>query len=862
MAQKTETPTWRPWWLAALVVGFAVVSALLFSDFYRDARDLAVRSLTNEQRTHARQAARATRDFFATWTSTLTALGKMKDVADANAAGRATMALFYEGHKEQIRSITRVDEHGTILAAYPSVASEGSNISSQKHVAEILRRHEPIVSDVFRAVQGFDAVALHVPVFEGDRFKGSLAVVVNFEGLARHYFDVIKIGETGHAWVISRDGTLLYAPARELAGKSAFEVFRDHPTVTALLAKMVRGGSGVATYTMPPPRSPGARPGRFFAVYEPIPLGHTFWSVVVASSEKELLAGLVSFRNHLTVVIALVFIGGLLASIIVVRARLIVKEVQKRRQAEEAARSSERLRALMNDAVDQAAEVILMTDRDGVITYVNPAFESVYGYSRSEALGKTPRILKSGHYGADEYERFWQTILAGTSVRDEVVNRRADGTLVTVDRSVTPVLNENREPVGFLSVQTDVTARKRLEEEREVLTARMAELEKMEAIGTLAGGIAHDFNNILSVILSFAAVAERSRSEEKRFAEAFETIRQAVRRGADLSKQVLTFARRAKSTAEAVDLNELLVEITKMARSTFPRTIAYEFDLAEPLPLVIADGSQLHQAFLNLLINARDAMPAGGTIRIETRVVPAAEAQRHFPEAREPSYVSVRVGDTGIGMTEDVRQRIFEPFFTTKGEGRGTGLGLAVAYGAVRNARGYIAVDTEKDRGTTFEIFLPLPGSWRPSAGETGYGALELKGNETILFVEDEPDVGPVMVEGLRELGYAPLLARDGTEALAMFAGAGGRVDIVVSDDGLPGMAGRTLFFALRDLGDEVPFILASGFVDGDALDSLRRAGIASFLQKPYTVDQLHRAIRSALQAAGSRPGSSTLAGR
>ncbi|HEY0787333.1 MAG TPA: PAS domain S-box protein [Thermoanaerobaculia bacterium] len=991
-------PPWRPWRLAALMTGFAIVCALLFADFYRDARDLAVENLTHEQRIHARQASHAIQDFFAAWTRTLTALGSMEDVVEANAAGRRIMRLFYEGHKAQIRSITRMDERGIIVAAYPATEAEGLDITSQEHVAAILRGHRPVVSDVFRAVQGYDAVALHVPVYEGTKFRGSLAAVVDFQGLARDYFDVIRIGETGHAWVISRDGTLLYAPGRAPAGSSAFAAFEDFPSMTALLGEMTRGRSGVATYTM---AFPGGKPGRFLAVYEPIPLANTFWSVTVASSEKELLAGLNSFRNHLLVVIGLLMIGGVLASIVVIRARLTVKEEEKRRQVEEAARSSERLRALTHDAivdvlfylavepggryrflsanrafmkatgldesrvigrpveevipqsslefvrekyaeavasgravtwyetteypagtkygevsvvpvidadgicrhllgtvhdvtqqrlaeadlrrseeryrqsaeslgrlsqaVDQAEEVVMMTDRDGVITYVNPAFEHVYGFPAAETLGRTPRILKSGQYGPADYERFWQTILAGKSIRDQVVNKTKDGRLVTVDRSVSPVMNDGGALVGFLSVQTDITNRKRLEEEREALGARMAELEKMEAIGTLAGGIAHDFNNILSVILSFAAVAERSRSEDPRFAEALATIRQAVRRGADLSKQVLTFARRAKSTAEAVDVNELLTEITRMARSTFPRTIAFEFDLAASLPLVIADGTQLHQAFLNLLINARDAMPAGGTLRVATRVVSTADAQRHFPDAREPAYVSVEVRDTGIGMTEDVRQRIFEPFFTTKEEGRGTGLGLAVTWGAVRAAGGYIAVETEKDRGTRFEVFLPLPASWNPATDEAGYPALALTGRETVLFVEDEPEVGPLMVENLRELGYAPLLARDGLEALEIIAGAGTRVDIVVSDDGLPGLAGRNLFFALRERGNLVPFVLASGFVDGDTLDSLRRAGVEHFLQKPYTVDALHGAIRSALRSAGNRPaaaGTASPAGR
>ncbi len=390
IVQQPDVPLWRPWRLAALMAGFGIASALLFFDFYRDAKDAAVRNLTHEQRTHARQAAHGIQDFFGTWTSTLSALGKMDGVVDASAVGRQTMALFYEAHKGQIRSITRMDERGTILAAYPSERSAGSDISNQQHVREMLRDHRPVVSDVFRAVQGFDAVALHVPVFEGTRFKGSIAVVINFESLARNYFDVIKIGETSHAWVISRDGTLLYTPERGLTGTSAFEAFHDFPSVTALLTRMVQGREGAVIYTMPSTRSPAPRPTRFYALYEPIRIGHTFWSVVVASSEGEMLAGLNSFRNHLALVIGLVFMGGLLGAVVVVRARLIVEEEGKRRRAEEAVRSSERLRAMMHDAITDVL-FYLGVEADGGYRFLsaNPAFLNTTGLSESDVIGRS-----------------------------------------------------------------------------------------------------------------------------------------------------------------------------------------------------------------------------------------------------------------------------------------------------------------------------------------------------------------------------------------------------------------------------------------------------------------------------------------
>lgn len=954
------------------MASFALGCAALFFDFYRDAKATAVANLTETQRIHARQAALGVQDFFSTWTRTLEALARMEGVAGPTPAGRQAMALLFEAHGHHVRSVTRIDERGVILAAYPAATAEGLDISAQEHVAQILRTRKPVISDVFRAVQGFDAVALHVPVFEGGRFRGSVAVVVNFASLAQEFFDIIEIGRTSHVLVISRDGTLLYTPAGGLIGKPAYAAFRDDPALTALLGDMANGKSGTATYSMRPMRPPSPRPTRFYAAYQRIPLGDTHWSVMVASSEHEVLAGLDSFRNRLSFVIGLVFGGGLLSAFVVVRSRLIVREVRDRQRAEETLRSKEehfgsiidaapdfvfsldledrflsanralcealgvseaelvghrvsetvpseeepgalaalrdevlrtarpvqfrtaivlrsgrkivtagtlsplfdsggKIRAIsgvaldvteeirvaesldrLSQAVEQASEVILMTDPGGVITYVNPAFEAVYGYPRSEALGKTPRIVKSDLYAKEDYERFWQAILSGKSVRDEIVNKRVDGRLVRVDRSVTPVFNEAQTIVGFLSVQTDVTERRRLEEEARALNGRMAELGKMEAIGTLAGGVAHDFNNILSVILSFAAVAEKSRNDDERFQKAVQTIRQAVNRGADLSKQVLTFARRVESTSEAVDLNDLLTEITGMVRSTFPRTIVVDASLADDLPLVIADGTQLHQAFLNLLINARDAMPNGGTVRVATRTAPGDEVRRHFPDAADPAYVLVQVSDTGTGMSEEVAQRIFEPFFTTKG-GRGTGLGLAVTYGAVKSAGGSIRVESRRDHGTTFEIAFPIPESWTSFANKDATPHQELSGQETVLFVEDEPDLGPFMAEALEQRGYTVLLARDGAEALERLSSAERPADVIVSDDDMPRMRGRDLFAASRRLPDPPPFVMVSGFVDPESMDSLRKEGISQFLRKPYTVEELLATIRFALNAAGRR---------
>ena len=313
-----------------LAIVFTGACAFLFSVFYREAKNTAISKLNEEQMIHAKQAARGIEEFFATWTRSLNSLSKMDEIVDTGAVGTRYMKLFYEANQEQIKSITRMDERGVILQNFPSSSSVGTDISDQKHVRELLRDHKPVISDVFRAVEGFDAVALHVPVFRGDVFKGSIGILINFEGLAKRYLDVIKIGQTGYAWVASRDGTLLYSPASGLTGKSVFDSMKGSPSLTVMVNDMLRGNEGAAEYTLD--GTDGRNNGRIreYAVYMPVHVGSTFWSIAVDSAEQDVLSGLISFRNKLAFVISALFICGMLFSTLGAKAWFIVKSKRKK----------------------------------------------------------------------------------------------------------------------------------------------------------------------------------------------------------------------------------------------------------------------------------------------------------------------------------------------------------------------------------------------------------------------------------------------------------------------------------------------------------------------------------------------------
>lgn len=320
--------------LATLAVLFAAASALLFQIFYQTARNTAVEKLNEQQRIHARQAARGIEDFFAMWTRSLESLSKMDEIIDNDAVGRRNMEIFHQAHHDQIREITRLNEKGVISYNFPSSQFMGADISDQKHVRLLLRDHKPVISDIFAVVEGGDAIAIHVPIFRGAEFKGSIGILIDFQSLAKRHLDAIKIGETGYAWVLSRDGTILYSPIQELVGASVLEGIRKYPTIETMVKSMLRGEEGSATYNYDRVFDRHVGPTRKYAVYMPVRIGNTFWSIAVSSAEQDVLSGLISFRNKLILVIGAMFICGMVFTTLGAKAWFIVKEEEKRKQVE------------------------------------------------------------------------------------------------------------------------------------------------------------------------------------------------------------------------------------------------------------------------------------------------------------------------------------------------------------------------------------------------------------------------------------------------------------------------------------------------------------------------------------------------
>lgn len=441
---------------------FTVVCAFLFESFYSEAKKNAIRHLNEEQLIHAKQAAHGIEEYFATWTGILASFAKMDEIIGTNYDGKRTMDLFYEGHKEQISSVTRVNEKGTIIYTVPYKESTGSNISGQTHMREILEKHKPVISDVFRSVQGFDAVALHVPVFKGAQFKGSLAIVINFQALSRRYLEVIQIGKTGHARVISRDGTELYSPVPGNAGKSVFVIYKDFPSILAMTREMLKDKKGIATYTYYEYGGLLKALVRHHAVYMPINLGNTFWSVAVSCSEEEVLSSLTSFRNRLLLVIGVMVLGGVLFSTIFVRAWIIVSEEQKRKQAEkDLVESERRFRTLFEQAAVGVAE---MDPVSGRFLHVNKRYCDIVGLSMDEMLETDFQSITH----PDDLEadlRNMKLLIAGEVQEFSMDKRyiRKDGGIVWVSLTVYPTWLRGETPSRHIAIVEDISERKRAE---------------------------------------------------------------------------------------------------------------------------------------------------------------------------------------------------------------------------------------------------------------------------------------------------------------------------------------------------------------------------------------------------------------
>ncbi len=504
---------------------------------------------------------------------------------------------------------------------------------------------------------------------------------------------------------------------------------------------------------------------------------------------------------------------------------------------EDKRREEERSRLVT--AINQTADTIVITDPRGVIQFVNPAFEKTTGYSKEEAIGKRPSILKSGKHDNEFYRKLWNTLRSKKVWTGHFVNKKKDGTLYEEDATITPVKDASGRVVSYVAVKRDVT-------KESMLQKQLLHAQKMEALGTLAGGIAHDLNNVLQVILGYCQLMKTKLTDET-ILKPLLAIAASARRAGDLVGRVLTFSRKIDHEPKAIDLNEEIKRIHELLVRSIPKMVEIKLELSDDLHPIFADSLQLEQLLMNLAVNAAHAMPDGGTLTIRTENVSLGEdfCAEHL-QATPGDYVLLKVRDTGYGIDQEIISRIFEPFFTTKKLGEGTGLGLSIVHGIVSSHGGFIECESERGVGTTFYVYFPIAVTF-DSEISVQEPSINLSGNETILLVDDEEELVTLASEAFAGYGYKLLTARTGEEALRLYREHNHDTDLVVLDLVMPGMGGRQCLQELRKINPEVRILVASGFATEETVRQVIKLGATGFIKKPFEFEELLAEIRSIL---------------
>ena len=521
----------------------------------------------------------------------------------------------------------------------------------------------------------------------------------------------------------------------------------------------------------------------------------------------------------------------------VIAIRSVGRDVTRRHMAEEQS-------YILAQSIEQSPIATAIADPDGLVRYVNPRFSECVGATLETLLDRRERIFREAHPTEEAYEAFLRQIRAGRPWRGEVATHKPTGEPRWESIQVSAIRSPAGTVTNFLMLREEITERKTLE-------AQLRQAQKLESIGTLAGGIAHDFNNLLSVINGYSELLLSRPNNDEKAQRFLGEIFKAGQRAVGLVRQILTFSRKVETLLAPVDINQLVRELGGMLQETFPRTIVFDFHLAPALPALLADQNQVQQILMNLCVNARDAMPQGGTITITTEQIAGREIGRLGTDPTR-DYQCIRVRDTGVGIPPEVQQRIFEPFFTTKEKGSGTGLGLAVVEGIVSRHGGFIDLHSTPGQGSVFSIYLPEADQPAAAAPDSPAAAAAHPRTGRVLIVEDEESLRNLTQGVLEARGFTVRTVDDGAKALDFLDLHAREIDCVVLDVNMPRLNGISVFQVIRQKHANLGVIVVSGYLSAEIKQQFLDMGQDVFIHKPFRVDDIITKVNQVLGARRS----------
>jgi len=649
------------------------------------------------------------------------------------------------------------------------------------------------------------------------RFLGGILGIVKADYLNKHIAS-LRLGETGYAFMVDSQGLLIAHPNASL-------ILRTDGTkaggIRELSERMTSQQTGTAEYTFQ-----GMQKVAGFA-----PVKLTGWSVCVTQEKNEVMSLAYTNRNFILMV-SFIFLLLTIPAVFFL-SRTISNPVQKTLNA-------------LNQAIWQAAEPIFIIGLDRQVRFVNPALASLIDQPVRNLVGKGPYL---GDPRDTDGEEIWKKLEGGRRWTGSITGKKRDGSPFSMNLAITPVRSKTGKISSYLAIGRDITRELMME-------AQLRQSQKMEAIGTLAGGIAHDFNNILSAMMGYAELVELKTTDQQ-IRPYLEQILKACRRSRDLITQILTFSRQREQEKKILAVTPIVKEALKLLRSSLPSTVEIRQEYNARKDTVLADPTRIHQVLMNLCTNAVHAMRGKGGILevgLSERTISADQPDWNTT-LREGAYLQLWVKDTGEGIDPAIRDKIFDPFFTTKPSGEGTGLGLSVVYGIVKDHGGAIAVESEPGKGTVFTICLPLIEIKGEPEGREAVPVPRGEGH--ILYVDDEAAIAAMSEEMLTSLGYEVTVCLGSPDALETFRADPGRFDAVITDMTMPNMTGAALAAELLKIRPGLPIILTTGFSELINDREAKRIGIREFLMKPVSLSDLAQTVKRILDAEAMRPASS-----